>query len=276
MEVLCYHAILSTDPSPASLFRSIDLFKPTLLIDENQIMDEDVRAILASGYRYSGKVMRVIDPEADDFNSVKIFNTFAFIIYASKEEPPSDILSRSVVINCMKNLNQIRKRIDEVKVIELRTRWLAQKLRYLDRVTVTYDEFVSDNGRLQDIISPLKAMATLFGGEEAAAAIERYGRKIEAEIKALEASEPEAELVEEVARIYEERKGDAPEVIYTHELHERLKDRGWTPQLIGRRMTALGFKRYSGPGKRGYLIDPKLLTNLKIRYGLFQGRLPQT
>ena len=276
MEKLCYRAILSVDPSEASLFRSIDLFKPTLLIDESQIINPDVRAVLASGYRYGAKVMRVIDPESDGFNGIKFFNTYAFVIYASREEPPSDILSRSIVINCVKNLNQIRKRIDEARATELRTRWLAQKLRFLDRVTVTYDEFVSDNGRLQEIISPLKAMATLFGGEKAAAAVERYGRKMEAEIKALEASEPEAELVEEVARIYEERGKDAPEIIYTHELHERLKDRGWTPQLIGRRMTALGFKRYAGPGRRGYIIDPNLLANLKTRYGLLQDRLPPT
>jgi hypothetical protein len=276
MEGLCYRAIFSVDPSEASLFRSVDLFKPTLLIDESQIINPGVRAVLASGYRYGAKVMRVIDPESDGFNGIKFFNTYAFVIYASREEPPSDILSRSVVINCVKSPIQIRKRIDEARATELRTRWLAQKLRFLDRVTVTYDEFVSDNGRLQEIISPLKAMATLFGGEKAAAAIERYGRKMEAEIKALEASEPEAELVEEVARIYEERGKDAPEIIYTHELHERLKDRGWTPQLIGRRMTALGFKRYAGPGRRGYIIDPNLLANLKIRYGLLQGRLPQT
>ena len=276
MEGLCYRAILSVDPSEASLFRSIELFKPTLLIDESQIINPGVRAVLASGYRYGAKVMRVIDPESDGFNGIKFFNTYAFVIYASREEPPSDILSRSVVINCVKNLNQIRKRIDEAKATELRTRWLAQKLRFLDRVTVTYDEFVSDNGRLQEIVSPLKAMAMLFGGEKAVAAVERYGRKMEAELKALEASEPEAELVEEVVRIYEGRKGDAPQIIYTHELHERLKDRGWTPQLIGRRMTALGFKRYAGPGRRGYIIDPNLLANLKIRYGLLQGRLPQT
>jgi hypothetical protein len=96
------------------------------------------------------------------------------------------------------------------------------------------------------------------------------------ELSAYESSTPEAELVEAIARIVEERGGDAPEVVYADEIRAVLNDE-WTPQRIGRRMAALGFRRHRGvDGKRGYVIDLGLLQRLKLRYGLFQETLPTT
>jgi hypothetical protein len=274
LESLCYKGVRVVDPSEASLFRSIELLRPTLLIDESQIVDQNVRAVMASGYRYGSKIMRVLDPEADGFDGIKFYDTFAFIIYASREEPPSDILSRTVVVHCEKNLRPTLKRIDEARALDLRTRWLAQKLYYRGKVEVSFEEFQSADGRLQELFSPLIVMARTFGGEEAAKAVENYGRSTEVELSAYESSTPEAELVEAVARIVEEREGDAPEIIYAHEIKAVLSGE-WTPQRIGRRMAALGFRRHRGAGgKRGYIVDLGLLQRLKLRYGLLQGILP--
>jgi hypothetical protein len=276
LESLSYKALRVVDPSEASLFRSIELLRPTLLIDESQIVDQNVRAVMASGYRYGSKVMRVIDPEADGFDGIKFYDTFSFIVYAAREEPPSDILSRSVIIHCEKNLRPTLKRIDEARALDLRTRWLSQRLYYFGKIKITFEEFESSDGRLQELFSPLIVMARTFGGEEAAKAVENYGRSTEVELSAYEASTPEAELVEAVARIVEERGGDAPEVVYADEIRAVLNDE-WTPQRIGRRMAALGFRRHRGvDGKRGYVIDLGLLQRLKLRYGLFQETLPTT
>jgi hypothetical protein len=276
LESLCYKGVRVVDPSEASLFRSIELLRPTLLIDESQIVDQNVRAVMASGYRYGSKVMRVLDPEADGFDGIKFYDTFSFIVYASREEPPSDIFSRSITIHCEKNTRPTLKRIDEARALELRTRWLAQKLYLFGKVQVTFEEFQSSDGRLQELFSPLIVMARTFGGEEAAKAVESYGRTVELELSAYEASTPEAELVEAISRIVEEREGDAPEIIYADELKAVLSDE-WSPQRIGQKMSALGFRRHRGTGgRRGYIIDLALLRRLKLRYGLFQETLPAT
>lgn len=274
LESICYRAVRVVDPSEASLFRSIELFRPTLLIDESQIIDQNVRAVMASGYRSGAKVMRVFDPEAEGLNGIRFYDTFAFIIYASREEPPSDIFSRSIIIHCEKNLRPTLKRIDEARALDLRTRWLSQRLYYFGKVRISFDEFDSDDGRLQELFSPLIVMAKIFGNNGAAEAIESYGRQVERELRDYESSTPEAELVEAVARIVEEREGDAPEVVLTSEILEHLNNGEWTAQRIGRRMGSLGFKRYHGPdGKRGYIIDFGLLERLKLRYGLSQPTL---
>jgi hypothetical protein len=224
---------------------------------------------LATGYRYGARILRVIDPEAPGLEGIKAFDVFLFAICASREEPASDIVSRSITVYCERNTRPTLKRIDEVKALELRTRWLAQRLYYHGKIKISFEEFQSDDGRLQELFSPLLVMAQTFGDNEAVEAVESYGRQVERELKDYESSTPEAELVEAVARIIEEREGDAPEVVLTSEILERLNNREWTPHRVGKRMTALGFKRYRSPdGRRGYLVDLSLLARLKLRFGL--------
>jgi len=265
LEALCYRAVRVVDPSEASLFRTVELFRPTLLIDEAQIVDGNVRAIMASAYRYGAKVARVIDPEAKGLEGIRFFSTFSFIIYASREEPPGDILSRSIVINCEKNARPLARRIDEAKALELRTRWLAQRLRYFGKIEVRFDEFKSEDGRLQELFSPLLVMARTFGGARAVEAIESYGRTTEESLRAYEADTDEAEFIRAVVDLVENSDGDVPEVIFASDVAERL---GWTPHKAGRVASALGFKRYNAGKRRGWKVDLNLIERYKLRYGL--------
>jgi hypothetical protein len=178
------------------------------------------------------------------------------------------------VVHCEKNVRPTLKRIDEARALELRTRWLAQKLYYFGKIQISFEEFQSDDGRLQELFSPLIMMAKIFGDNGAVDSINSYGHQVEKELREYESSTPEAELVEAISRIVEERGEDAPEVVLTSEILERLNNGEWTAQRIGRRMGSLGFKRYHGPdGKRGYIIDLSLLERLKLRYGLSQPTL---
>ena len=275
MESLSYKALRIVDPSEASIFRTIDSLKPTLLIDESQIIDGNVRAILATGYRYGARILRVIDPEAPGLEGIKAFDVFLFAICASREEPASDIVSRSITVYCERNTRPTLKRIDEVKALELRTRWLAQRLYYHGKIKISFEEFQSDDGRLQELFSPLLVMAQTFGDNEAVEAIESYGRQVERELREYESSTPEAELVEAISRIVEERGADCPEVIYVREIIEVLNGSDeWTPHRVGKKMVALGFRRYrASDGRRGYLLDLPLLERLKVRFGLGQPTL---
>ncbi len=46
MEALCYKSFLLVDPSESSIFRIVETVKPTIIIDEAQIVDSNVRAIM--------------------------------------------------------------------------------------------------------------------------------------------------------------------------------------------------------------------------------------
>ncbi|MEM3490037.1 MAG: bifunctional DNA primase/polymerase, partial [Nitrososphaerota archaeon] len=135
MASLCYKPMLVVDPSEASMFRIIEKFRPTLIVDEVQIVDKNVRAVMAAGYRFGVKVPRVVDPEADGLEAIRWYDVFGLKIYACREEPPNDIFSRSIVIHCEKNVRHTKKKIDAGKAKELRTRWLAQRLRMFNKLS---------------------------------------------------------------------------------------------------------------------------------------------
>jgi len=273
MAALCYKPVLAVDPSEASMFRIIEEFRPTLIIDETQIVDKNVRAVMTAGYRFGVKVPRVVDPEADGLEAIRWYDVFGLKIYACREEPPNDIFSRSIIIHCEKHVRHTHQKLDAGKAKELRTRWLAQRLRMLNKITVTFEEFESEDGRLQELFSPLIVMAQLFGGQEAAAAIERYGRQMEREIQAMEATSEDAIILEEIISIISEKRDDAPEVVTNEEivnqLNNGLQKPAYSPEFIGRRMAALGFEktRLHG-GKIAYKIDYELLARLAKRYNI--------
>ncbi|MEM4847152.1 MAG: bifunctional DNA primase/polymerase [Thermosphaera sp.] len=273
MAALCYKPMLVVDPSEASMFRIIEKFRPTLIIDESQIVDKNVRAVMAAGYRFGVKVPRVVDPEADGLEAIRWYDVFGLKIYACREEPPSDIFSRSIIIHCEKNVRHTKKKIDAGKAKELRTRWLAQRLRMLNKVTVTFEEFESEDGRLQELFSPLVVMAQHFGGQEAVAAIERYGRQIEKEIAAMETTSEDAEIISAILEYVGSKTGDAPSVIPVQDLvdilNRDLPRPEYEARYVGKRMTALGFQRVRlTGGKRAYKIDYELLARLARRYNI--------
>jgi hypothetical protein len=273
MGSLCYRALQVIDPSEASTFRLIEELKPTLIIDEAQILDKTIQAILDAGYRYGAKLPRVIDPEKEGLDGMRWYDVFGFKIYASREEPPPNTLSRTIPIKCEKNIRQTLKILPKDKAQELRTRWLAQRLRLFNKVSVTFEEFRSSDGRLQELFSPLLIMARLFGDSEAVKAVEEYGREVEQEILDMESTSDDAIILEALVELLNSASNDAPEYVTVKEITKKLNDGFdkpvYDPRYVGRRLSILGFrkKRLRG-GQRAYLIDYSLLERLATRYNI--------
>jgi hypothetical protein len=137
---------------------------------------------------------------------------------------------------------------------------------------MTYTEYESEDGRLQELFSPLLVMARLFGNPDAEKNIESYGRKIEERIRGLETASDEAAVVEAIVKLIGARPGDAPEYLLTSEIAKAMADgegNGPDPRWVGRIMHQLGFAKIkTGDGKRGYRIDYDLLTRLTKRYNI--------
>jgi hypothetical protein len=266
---VAHRAVQVVDPSEAAIFRMIELFKPTLVIDEANVLDPNILAIMAAAYRKGQFVPRA---DRENPNEVHLYDVFSFIIYATREQIRDDIFSRSVTIYCEKALRPTAKLIDENRAAELRTRWFAQYLRLRDQVRVTYTEYESEDGRLQELFSPLLVMARLFGNPDAEKNIESYGREIEERIRGLETASDEAAVVEAIVKLIGERPEDAPEYLLTSDIAKAMADgegNGPDPRWVGRIMHELGFAkiRISG-GKRGYKIDYNLLSRLVKRYNI--------
>jgi hypothetical protein len=270
---LGHRALQVVDPSEASIFRIIEEFKPLLVIDEANVLDPNILAILAAAYRCGAVIPRVVDPDKG-LDGIKMFKVFAFVVYASREQPRDDIFSRSVTVFCEKAVRQTKKLIDEEKAAALRTRWFAQRLRLHNQVRVNFTEFEGEDGRMQELFSPLVVMARLFGSPEAERNIVSYGREIEMRVRSLETTSEEAEVVEAVVKAVESRGRDAPEYLTNAEIMGNLNGE-WEPRRVGRLMTRLGFRRIKLPGGvRGYIIDYRLLARLMRRYDVPTSVIP--
>jgi putative DNA primase/helicase len=161
--------LLSSNATPAAIFRAIELWKPTLLIDEADTIlpgNEELRGILNSGHtRRTAYVLRTVGEDHEP----RRFSTWAPLAIAMIGELPGTLADRSIV------LRMRRKRRDEkVKKFplddqtepfaELRrqcVRWARDNFEALQSATPVVPERLHD--RAQDNWSPLCAIAAVAG-----------------------------------------------------------------------------------------------------------------
>ncbi|MEM0451507.1 MAG: bifunctional DNA primase/polymerase [Nitrososphaerota archaeon] len=262
LRMLCYRGVLSSIARGPSLFRLIErLGSLTLLIDESMIRDKDVSDLLRVGYRRGNVIIRA-EKENDGFELRK-FETYCLKAFASVEEPSEDIKQRSLTINMIKNLRPVGKKLDENMARGIRGGWLYQRLT--NKIEVTGNEYASryQDARIEEICSPLMAIALRFN-PEAAEAIKGYFEDLEearaAEIRAT----LEAEIIEYLLKRDYDESGCT--FVSVSDLVMAFNNR-YSDRKIGRAMSRLGFKkRRDKVLGRGYEIDRNLLRKLAVIY----------
>jgi Protein of unknown function (DUF3631) len=98
LDCLVYRPQQAAHATVAALFRLIDKWRPTLLIDEGDTFitgeDEELRGVLNSGHLRRGTVSRVVG----DQHEVKVFSTFGAVAIALIGELPDTLADRSVTV----------------------------------------------------------------------------------------------------------------------------------------------------------------------------------
>lgn len=160
-------------PSTAVLFRVLEQYGPTVLMDESEAVRTgrgeaalNVRDLLLGGYRRGATVPRCVG----DTHQVHFFEVFGPKVFALVGELPAALRSRCIRIPIR------RRRPDEqvepvtpaveVRALELARRarrWAEDHLEELKAVEVVLPEGVED--RAAEVWSPLFAVATVAGGE---------------------------------------------------------------------------------------------------------------
>jgi len=103
LELLTPNPLLALNVNPAPLFRLIESERPTLLLDEVDAIftqrgkddtNEDLRALLNSGYRRGATIPRCHGPKHD----VKRFPVYAAVALAGLGDLPDTLMTRAVII----------------------------------------------------------------------------------------------------------------------------------------------------------------------------------
>jgi putative DNA primase/helicase len=170
LKSLVPRALPAANISPAALFRAVENYRPTLLVDEADSFlkdSEELRGILNSGHvRTSATVVRC----EGDSHAVKTFSTWAPKFVALIGRLPETLEDRSIVISmrrAMRGEVPERLRLDRLDslapVLQRLARWAADHLDTLRKADPEVpDTIVSDRAR--DNWRPLIGIADAAGG----------------------------------------------------------------------------------------------------------------
>jgi len=276
LQRLCYRALLSTSMSAAAIFRALEAWHPTLLLDETEIYNKEsmaeVLALLNSGYRRGQYAIRIEKMEEGN-PQIGMFDTFGFKAMAGTEELAATLQSRCIITAMSRAVRKLNLFMDEDKAKDLRNKLLMYRFKNLgkasnDMVTA----FVNENADFRNA-----RVIELFISLIQVAPTEEIKKKLIAHMKQITQSRLDAEQASVEARIFEallksDSKVDGGKIstqAITEVFNDGLTEKDQaTSRFIGRKVAALGFEkcRVGGKGQAGFFWDATLIDRLKARY----------
>jgi putative DNA primase/helicase len=216
--------------TPAALFRAIEQWQPTMLIDEADTFlhnNDELRGVLNAGHtRSQAYVIRTVGEEHEP----RAFGVWAPVAIALIGQLPSTLADRAIVVKMRRKLpsEQVERlrleRLEEVKTLRRRCRrWAQDTLASLQTIDPTIPEGLHD--RAADNWRPLCAIAAEAGGE--------WPQRVAQAIKALTPHERDDEaagvmLLEDMRQLFTERATDklsSTEIVAA--LH-KFEERPWS------------------------------------------------
>lgn len=162
--------LASANATPASIFRAIDLWKPTLLIDEADTflrLNDELRGIINAGHTRSSAFVLRTEGEGNN-REPKPFSVWAPMVIAMIGNPPSTIADRSIFIKLKRKTSEdvIQKIPQNIfnMAQQLRRnliRWAADNMHQLPQISVKSS--ITDNDRASDNWEALTRVAILLG-----------------------------------------------------------------------------------------------------------------
>lgn len=166
---LCARSLAVEHCSSAALFRGVEKFQPTLLLDEGDTYikaDDQLRGLLNSSFQRGGKVLRVEGEQRE----ARFFPTFTPTAIAAIGDLPGTIMDRAIIIRMKRKtasetVNRFRKPAHAACSLLKRKlcRWAADYKDKLAAIAVQMPESLND--REQDFWEPLFQIAVKLGPE---------------------------------------------------------------------------------------------------------------
>ncbi len=275
LEHLCYRAILSISTTPAALFRSIELWHITLLIDEaeNQVrMDTEsgqaLYGCLNGGYKRNSYAIRI---EGDN-RIPTTYDVFGFKGIASTKVFHPTLESRSIIINMIQGKPK-KLIIDKKDANVLRSKLLFWRFTTLNKLPLVMPE--SKSGRIIEMFIPLFTVAQIFKNLSGVKTVITHGelekilndkiKELEYLRKEEETDSIEAQILQAIDKLEERCKEgytDEKQKIRVKEIADHLKNEcGWEEEqgkekpttTIGRRLKVMGI--HTKHTKSGNVLD---------------------
>jgi hypothetical protein len=170
-DALAHRGLIVSNAKAAGIFRAIETWKPTLLLDEADTwakQDEELAGILNSGHtRRTARVIRVVEKNGE--LTPTLFSTWSAMVIAGIGSQRDTLMSRSVIIGLRRKLpdEQIERLPFDLheRLIGLRrktARWAGDHATRLSAMLSEPPE--CGNDRRRDNFTPLWRIAEVLGG----------------------------------------------------------------------------------------------------------------
>ena len=255
--------------SPAAIFRSIEAWKPTLLIDEadtflNSKSNEEITGILNSGHNRSlAYVVRT--QEVDGQHMPVRFTTFCPKVIAMIKAPADTIIDRSIVITLARKLSTQRidslaiDAVDQMKDTRRRLlRWVADSIDAVHYDVETVPTMANDRARQNWAV--LAAFAKTLGPIAHAALIN--AAEDLADTSTIEEN-IETDLLTDIRELVREEKKNYIQSAVLVKGLLKMKERPWGEVNRGKEMTE---------SKLARMLKPFKITPEKFRDGVVTHR----
>jgi hypothetical protein len=277
---LCYRAVMASSMSAASLFRALEAWHPTLLLDETEVYSRkemvEVLALLNSGYRRGQYAIRVEKVKGGN-PQIAVFDTFGFKVLAGTEELAASLQSRCIVTKMSKAVKPVKLFIDEEKAQELRDKLLMYRFKSLGRNNnEAFSDFESfPNARVLELFISLLTVAPSNNIRQRL--MDYMAEMVQNRLNEEQAS-IEARVFESILKCEDKvENGRLSTQAVTEVFNEGLPEKEKvSSRLIGRVIARLGFEKckISRGGLAGFYWNSKLVERLKMRYGLDSPETP--
>jgi hypothetical protein len=268
--------------STASLFRVVDSWHPTLLIDEIEplLRQQEIVSLLNSGYRRGSTVPRQT-AQTDGSFKTEFYRVDGFKTTSGIRELPATLRSRSIVLHMRSNTRPVRLFIDEKACSNLRNQLLTYRFTkmmedagdagaILKAGSADIEEMESfgqllNNGRLAEIFFPIWKTAPTTAIKQT---ILDYAKNLDKERSEELQSSDEAVCLTAVLRCFNLGKMSHGLITIkdiTEEINKTLSyNETWTYRKVGSLCGRLGFRKKPNHAKLTCIVwDNKLIEALK-------------
>ena len=262
---------LTTNISPAALYRVIESEQPTLLMDESQSLarrgseqSEVTREILNAGIGRHAKVIRCGGSNMDE---VREFSVFGPKVFAMIGQSDAVLADRSICVQLRRKtpddptVKRFRWRNVEQEGHEIRQQieqWTEEHSQQVADVYDRIEPFEIDNDRMADLLTPLQAVLEVLQATEQLAMLEEFARSIDERDREEDMQSDGVRLLIAIRDIFESKKSSAHSgFIPTENLRLELENRVDEP-----------WKTFT----RGGLISREKLAAMLRAYGITPSR----
>lgn len=161
---LCYRPLLSPSVSAASIYRALDQFHPTFLLDEFEMYEKmreikaEVIGVLNAGYKRGQIVLRT-DKVIDGTPLLRGFSVFGPKAISSILELPQTLHGRTVLFSMSRAVREVKRIINKEKALELRSKLLMFRFNHAFDEPLQGNPINLPDGRLIELYAPLVACA---------------------------------------------------------------------------------------------------------------------